>query len=65
MKAEIRLWDTQWVNIVNHNDAYRGWEKDDAIAHAVRMTEQAMARNYADAVWPPEKTSPPTSEESK
>ena len=65
MKAEIRLWDTQWMNIVNHENAYLGWDRGEAVAHAVRMTEQAMARNYTDAVCPPEKTSPLTSEESK
>ncbi|AHX16118.1 hypothetical protein CH75_04695 [Dyella jiangningensis] len=53
--AEVRLWDTQWMNIVNHDNCYRDWSKDDAIAHAVKMTEQAIARNIADGKLPPKK----------
>ncbi len=48
---EIRLWDTQWVNVVNAD--YSGMTKDDAIAAAVKATEEKMARNYADNHWPP------------
>lgn len=51
--AEIRLWDSQWVNVVNHDDCYRDWSKEAAIAHAVRMTETYMRKNYDDARWPP------------
>jgi len=53
--GEVRLWDTQWMNIVNHDDCYRDWSKDDAIAHAVKMTEQAIARNVADGQLPTRK----------
>ena len=53
--AEVRLWDTQWMSIVNHDNCYRDWSKDDAIAHAVKMTEQAIARNVADGKLPPKK----------
>lgn len=49
----VRLWDTQWMNIVNHDNCYRGWDKADAINHAVKMTEQAIARNIADGKLPP------------
>jgi hypothetical protein len=51
--GEVRLWDTQWMNIVNHDSCYRGWDKADAINHAVKMTEQAIARNVADGKLPP------------
>lgn len=51
--GDVRLWDTQWMNIVNHDNCYRGWDKDEAIAHAVKMTEQAIARNVADGKLPP------------
>lgn len=52
---EARLWDTQWMNIVNHDNCYRDWSKDDAIAHAVKMTEESIARNIADGKLPPRK----------
>ena len=53
MNGEVRLWDTQWMNIVNHDNAYRDWSKEDAIHHAVKMTEEAIARNVADGRLPP------------
>lgn len=46
----IRLWDTQWMNIVNAD--YREMSKEDAIAAAVKATEEQMARNYDDDKWP-------------
>lgn len=51
--GEVRLWDTQWTNIVNHDNCYRDWDKADAINHAVKMTEQAIARNVTDGKLPP------------
>jgi hypothetical protein len=46
----MKLYDSRWVNIVNHDDCYRDWSKEDAIAHAVRMTEAALAdQDSADA----------------
>lgn len=42
---EVRLFDSQWVNVVNHDNCYRDWSKEDAIAHAVRMTETLMREN--------------------
>ena|ERR1700761_9050619 len=50
--CEVRLWDTQWMNIVNHDNCYRDWSKDDAIAHAVKMTEEAIGRNVSDGKLP-------------
>ncbi|NII73948.1 hypothetical protein FHW84_002521 [Dyella sp. SG562] len=51
--GEVRLWDSQWMNIVNHDNRYLEWSKEDAIAHAVKMTEEAIARNVADRKLPP------------
>ena len=47
------MWDSQWVNVVNHERAYSGWDMEEAINHAVKLTEKAMARNIADGNWPP------------
>jgi hypothetical protein len=44
--GEIRLWDTQWTNCINHDNRYSGWDKEDAIAHAIKMTERYMRQNY-------------------
>jgi hypothetical protein len=50
---EVRLWDTQWTNVVNHDNAYRGWDKQDAINHAVKMAEQYIAKNVLENKCPP------------
>jgi len=50
---EVRLWDTQWMNIVNHD--YSNMSKDDAVAYAIKMTEQGIAKNFADGKMPPAK----------
>lgn len=62
--GEVRLWDTQWLNIVNHDNCYRDWDKADAINHAVKMTEQAIARNVADGKLPPPRIAAAPSAES-
>jgi hypothetical protein len=49
---DIRLFDSQWVNIVNHANCYSDMDKEDAIAAAVKLTEQAMAANVRDGKWP-------------
>lgn len=54
-EVECRLWDTQWMNIVNHENCWRDYDKESAIADAVRLTEDAMARNFRDDKWPPRK----------
>jgi len=51
--VEIRLFDSQWVNIVNHNDCFSFYSKDEAVALAVKMTEEAMAKNFKENKWPP------------
>jgi hypothetical protein len=48
----IRLFDGQWVNIVNHDDCYAFYSKDEAVEKAVRLTEEAMARNLQEGKWP-------------
>ena len=58
-QAEVRLWDSQWVNVVNHDNCYAGWSKEDAINHAVKMTEQLIASNV-DQNKLPSVTTPPS-----
>lgn len=50
--VEVRLWDSQWVNVVNHADCYRDMDKEEAIATAVRITERLMAENITKG-FPP------------
>jgi hypothetical protein len=57
--VEIRLWDSQWVNVVNHADCYRDFDKEEAIAMAVKRTEEYMRKNYQDGKWPPPRTATP------
>jgi len=54
---KTRLWDSQWVNIVNHPDVLNATEA--AVAKAVKMTEQKMAENFARYL---SSTPPPTGE---
>lgn len=56
--TEVRLWDTQWMNIVNHERCYADFTKEDAVALAVKMTEEAIARNFADGKFPPKRIKP-------
>ena len=51
--GSIRLWDAQWASIVNHDNAYNGWSTNDAVNHAVRMTERYIAANVAQNNLPP------------
>ena len=51
--GSIRLWDAQWISIVNHDNAYNGWSTNDAVNHAVRMTERYIAANVAQNNLPP------------
>jgi hypothetical protein len=41
-----KLWDTQWMNVVNHDNCYRGWAVDEAVNHAVKMAEKYMRENF-------------------
>lgn len=49
---EKRLFDGQWVNIVNAHDCWEGYTKEEAVHAAVKMAEEAMARNIKDNLWP-------------
>jgi hypothetical protein len=49
--ADRRLFDSQWVNIVN-SPAVREADKDEAVALAVKMAEQEMAENLRNNTWP-------------
>ncbi len=43
----FRLTDVQWMNIVNHDHAYAGYSKDDAVHLAVKMTVAKLEEKYA------------------
>lgn len=49
----VSLCDTQWMNIVNHDHAYESMSKDDAVNHAVRMTEAKLREINVAAHVPP------------
>lgn len=49
---EIRLFDSQWLNIVNYDSCFAGFLKEEAVAKAVKMTEEAMAKNFKENKWP-------------
>lgn len=51
--TEVRLWDSQWSNVVNHDNCYAFWTKEDAVNHAVKMTEEYIAKNVAEDNLPP------------
>jgi hypothetical protein len=51
-EKEIRLFDSQWMNIVNHAHCWEGYTKEDAIHAAVKMAEEKMAENIASRIWP-------------
>jgi predicted oxidoreductase len=53
INREIRLWDTQWVNVVNRADCYADYTKEEAIAMAVKLTEKYMAENFENNEFPP------------
>lgn len=35
----VAIKDSEWVNIVNHDHAYEGWDKDYIINHVFKLTE--------------------------
>ncbi len=59
VRGECRLWDSQWTNIVNHANCYIDWSKEDAIRHAVKMTETYIARNVERNHFPPARQAEP------
>ena len=50
---ELRLWDTQWMSIVDNDMRWESFTKEDAVLSAVKMTELAMAKNFMDSNFPP------------
>lgn len=52
-RREIRLCDSQWVAIVNSPRVLGADDAEEAVAIAVRMTEEAMALNFKDDAFPP------------
>lgn len=51
-QGEVRLFDSQWINVVNHDACYAAWSKEDAIAHAVKMTERYISENVTQGKLP-------------
>jgi len=51
--VEHRLFDGQWMNIVNHANCWEGYTKEEAVHAAVKMAEEHMAKNIAVDKWPP------------
>ena len=49
---EIRLFDGQWINIVNHDNCFAGYSIEEAVNKAVKMAEEAMAKNVRESKWP-------------
>lgn len=49
----VRLYDSQWVNIVNHANCWADYSKEDAVHEAVKMTEQAIKANAKAALPAP------------
>lgn len=56
--TEVRLFDGQWVSIVNHANCWRDYTKEEAISEAVRMTEAAIAENIALGRLPKRRAAP-------
>lgn len=44
------LWDTQWMNIVNHANCWEDFSKEDAVHEAVKMTEQCILANLDETL---------------
>lgn len=45
--AWMPITDVQWVNIVNHENCWNGYSKDDAVSEAVKLTEAKCRENNA------------------
>jgi len=55
-KEEYRLFDSQWMNIVNHECCYHGYTAQEAGNIAIQKTEECMAKNIKDGIWPTKDT---------
>jgi len=51
--GEVRLWDSQWVAVVNDQRVLNASDAEEAVAIAVRLTEEALAGNVARNHLPP------------
>ena len=51
--GEMRLWDTQWSNIVNAPEVLNAESQEDAVIVAVKMAERVIAKNAASQNLPP------------
>lgn len=64
LNGEVRLWDSQWVSIVNNPEVLAASDAEEAVAIAVRMTEAAIARNFATSSFPLPRSAGAPSKES-
>lgn len=55
-EVEVRLWDSQWVNIVNAPEVLNAESQEEAVNLAVLLTVQAIAENVANPPSPNWKT---------
>lgn len=46
----VKLYDSQWVNIVNHENCWADYSKEDAVHEAVKMAEERIKRNVYAAL---------------
>lgn len=56
---EVRLWDGQWVNIVNSPEVMDAPDASEAVAIAIRLTERAIAENVETGHLPPTREAKP------
>ena len=49
---EVRLWDSQWMNVVNAPEVLNASDAQEAVRTAVRMTESFLAHNVASGYLP-------------
>ncbi len=62
-QADIRLFDSQWMNCVNHDNCYHyhEWDRQEAIEKAVNLAEKYMKENIIKG-WPKPRDTPPASD---
>lgn len=48
-KAAVKLYSSQWVNIVNHDNCWDLYSKEEAVREVVKMTEEVIKRNCAES----------------
>ena len=57
MRKTPRLYDSQWLNIVNAHNCYAQFTKEEAVHAAVKATEEAMHEYFCslDSKWTKER----------